>query len=90
MPLKNLELFLLIIEKGGLSAAGRELGLSPASVSERLAQLESFYGASLLNRTTRAIHLTDEGRVLKARGACWIRPRRCTAAFAWVPRRFPG
>lgn len=64
MPLKNLELFLLIVEKGGLSAAGRELGLSPASVSERLAQLEHFYGASLLKRTTRAIHLTDEGRVL--------------------------
>ena len=37
MLLKNLELFLLIVEKGGLSAAGRELGLSPASVSERLA-----------------------------------------------------
>ena len=64
MLLKNLELFLLIVEKGGLSAAGRELGLSPASVSERLAQLESFYGASLLNRTTRAINLTDEGRLL--------------------------
>ena len=64
MLLKNLELFLVIVEKGGLSAAGRELGLSPASVSERLAQLESFYGASLLNRTTRAINLTDEGRLL--------------------------
>lgn len=64
MLLKNLELFLLIVEKGGLSAAGRELGLSPASVSERLAQLESFYGASLLKRTTRAINLTDEGRLL--------------------------
>ncbi|TFF14580.1 LysR family transcriptional regulator [Pseudomonas sp. BCA14] len=64
MLLKNLELFLLIVEKGGLSAAGRELGLSPASVSERLAQLEGFYGASLLNRTTRAINLTDEGRLL--------------------------
>ena len=64
MLLKNLALFLLIVEKGGLSAAGRELGLSPASVSERLAQLENFYGASLLNRTTRAIHLTDEGRLL--------------------------
>ena len=64
MLLKNFELFLLIVEKGGLSAAGRELGLSPASVSERLAQLESFYGASLLKRTTRAINLTDEGRLL--------------------------
>lgn len=68
MPLDNLNLFLLIIEKGSLSAAGRELGLSPASVSERLAALESYYGAALLIRTTRSISLTDEGRVL-AEGA---------------------
>ena len=55
MMLNHLELFLLIIEKGGLSAAGRELGLSPASVSERLAALESHYGVALLTRTTRSI-----------------------------------
>lgn len=64
MLLDNLALFLMIVEKGGLSAAGREMGLSPASVSERLAMLEAHYGASLLTRTTRAISLTDEGRVL--------------------------
>ncbi|VXB62855.1 hypothetical protein PSEUDO8BK_30821 [Pseudomonas sp. 8BK] len=68
MMLDHLELFLLIIEKGGLSAAGRELGLSPASVSERLAALESHYGVALLTRTTRSISLTDEGRTL-AEGA---------------------
>lgn len=64
MTLDNLALFLMIVEKGGLSAAGRELGLSPASVSERLAMLEGYYGASLLTRTTRSISLTDEGRLL--------------------------
>lgn len=64
----NLALFLTIIEKGGLSAAGRELGLSPASVSERLATLEAYYGVTLLTRTTRSINLTDEGRTL-AEGA---------------------
>ncbi len=64
MLLDNLALFLMIIEKAGLSAAGREMGLSPASVSERLAMLETYYGASLLTRTTRAISLTDEGRML--------------------------
>lgn len=64
MILDNLNLFLRIIEKGGLAAAGREVGLSPASVSERLAALERYYGATLLNRTTRAISLTDEGRLL--------------------------
>lgn len=64
MVLDNLALFLRIVEKGGLAAAGRETGLSPASVSERLAALEKYYGAALLNRTTRAISLTDEGRLL--------------------------
>ena len=64
MILDNLALFLRIVEKGGLAAAGRELGLSPASVSERLVALEKYYGAALLQRTTRAISLTDEGRLL--------------------------
>jgi len=64
MLLENLALFLLIVEKGGLSAAGREVGLSPTSVSERLGALEKHYGATLLTRTTRSISLTDEGRML--------------------------
>lgn len=64
MILDNLVLFLRIVEKGGLAAAGRELGLSAASVSERLVTLEKYYGAALLHRTTRAISLTDEGRLL--------------------------
>ena len=53
MILDNLTLFLRIVEKGGLAAAGRELGLSAASVSERLAALEKYYGAALLHRTGR-------------------------------------
>lgn len=68
MMLDNLALFLMIVEKGGLSAAGREMGLSPASVSERLSMLENHYGVALLIRTTRSIYLTDEGRKL-AEGA---------------------
>lgn len=64
MLFENLALFLLIVEKGGLSAAGREIGLSPTSVSERLSALEKHYGATLLTRTTRSISLTDEGRML--------------------------
>lgn len=64
MLLENLSLFLCIVEKGGLAVAGREVGLSPATVSERLASLEAYYGAALLTRTTRAISLTEEGRAL--------------------------
>lgn len=68
MTLDNLALFLRIAEKGGLAVAGREMGLSPASVSERLAALERYYGATLITRTTRAVCLTEEGRLL-AEGA---------------------
>lgn len=64
MLLDNLILFLRIVEKKGMAAAGRELGLSPATVSEKLAALEMYYGAQLLTRTTRSISLTDEGRML--------------------------
>lgn len=64
MLLDNIALFLKIVEKGSLAAAGREAGLSPTTVSERLASLEGHYGVVLLNRTTRAISLTEEGRTL--------------------------
>ncbi|AZV79021.1 LysR family transcriptional regulator [Parasedimentitalea marina] len=64
MLLENLNMFLRIVEKGGLAAAGRELGMAPATVTERLVTLESHYGARLLTRTTRSISLTDEGREL--------------------------
>jgi len=64
MLVENLKLFLLIVKKGGLGAAGREFGLSPARVSERLFELEAYYDTRLLNRTTRSISLTDEGHEL--------------------------
>lgn len=64
MHLDNLRLYLTILEKGSLAAAGREAGLSPATVSERLVALEAYYGTRLLNRTTRALSPTEEGRAL--------------------------
>ena len=53
--------FVRIVEKGSLTAAANTLDTSLPSVVRILATLERQLGVSLLNRTTRRIHLTDEG-----------------------------
>src|SRR5918999_1822227 len=53
--------FVRIVEKGSLTAAAEALDTSLPSVVRALAALERALGARLLNRTTRRIHLTDEG-----------------------------
>ncbi len=54
--------FVRIVEKGSLSAAAATLDASLPTVVRRLASLEKQLGVRLLSRTTRRIHLTDEGR----------------------------
>ena len=60
--LSDMEIFARVVTAGSLSAAGRELGLSPAVVSKRLKRLEDRLGTRLLQRTTRQIALTEAGR----------------------------
>jgi DNA-binding transcriptional LysR family regulator len=57
----EMSVFAKVVAAGSLSAAARDLGLSTAMVSRRLAALESRLGVRLVNRTTRSLHLTDEG-----------------------------
>ena len=61
--LENIRVFVRVVELGSLSAAGRQLRLSPAVVSHRLQQLERHLGARLLNRTTRQVQPTEQGLV---------------------------
>jgi len=60
--LGDLEIFARVVSAGSMSAAGRELGLSPAVVSKRLRRLEDRLGTRLLQRTTRQISLTEAGQ----------------------------
>ncbi len=59
--LDAMALFARVVEAGGFSAAARELGLSKASVSKRIARLEDRLGVRLLNRTTRRLSLSEAG-----------------------------
>ena len=64
--LGDVRLFVEAPHLGGLSAAGRKLGLSPAAASARLFKLESVLHTRLFERTTRHLRLTDEGRTYLA------------------------
>ena len=60
--LDAMTVFLAVVDDGSLSAAGRRLGMPLATVSRKLAELESHLGARLINRSTRRLELTDPGR----------------------------
>lgn len=55
--------FAKVAELKSLSKAGRELRLSTAVVSNRIAKLEKEHGVRLLNRTTRRVNVTAEGEI---------------------------
>ncbi len=58
----DIEIFARVVTAGSMSAAGREMGLSPAVVSKRMRRLEDKLGTRLLQRTTRQISLTEAGQ----------------------------
>ncbi|WP_238364650.1 LysR family transcriptional regulator [Mesobacterium pallidum] len=58
---RAMALFVATAETGSFSAAGRLYGLSPASVSRHVNELEESLGVTLLHRSTRALGLTESG-----------------------------
>ncbi|WP_141620325.1 LysR family transcriptional regulator [Myxococcus sp. AB036A] len=62
--LPQLQVFLVVARLGSFSSAARELGVSPAAVSQSVRQLETQLGVVLFARTTRSMSLTDAGRRL--------------------------
>ncbi|CAM3491352.1 HTH-type transcriptional regulator DmlR [Klebsiella variicola subsp. tropica] len=59
--LEDMALLVAVAEAGGLSAAGRRLSLSPATMTARLKAMEERYQTRLFHRSTRAITLTRAG-----------------------------
>ena len=51
-----------VIESGNFARAAEALGITTSGVSRAVARLEGRVGARLLDRTTRSVALTDEGR----------------------------
>ncbi|MCB1482391.1 MAG: LysR family transcriptional regulator [Rhodobiaceae bacterium] len=59
----EVEVFVRIVETGGIGAAARRMDVAKSVVSRRLRDLEDRVGGRLINRTTRQFSLTETGRV---------------------------
>ncbi|MGX9569783.1 LysR family transcriptional regulator [Pseudomonas viciae] len=58
----ELQIFVCVIECGSISAAAEQVGQTPSAVSRTLSRLEAKLETTLINRTTRRMDLTEEGK----------------------------
>lgn len=58
----DLQLLLAVVDSGGFSAAADELNMQVSKLSRAVARIESQLKVTLMNRTTRHIELTEEGK----------------------------
>ena len=64
--LDNIRTFVRVYELGSMSAAGRDLRISPAVTSSRISSLETHLHVRLFQRTTRSLTPTEQGRAFYA------------------------
>ena len=58
----ELQVFIAVIDCGSISAAAEQSGQTPSAISRALSRLEGKLDTTLINRTTRRMGLTEEGR----------------------------
>lgn len=63
----EMEVFVKVVEQAGFSAAARAFRMTPSAVSKLVSRLETRLGARLVNRSTRRLQLTAEGRAFYER-----------------------
>jgi hypothetical protein len=87
-----MQTFVRIVESGSMSAAAAQLGTTQPTISARLQALERSLGLQLLQRSTHAMTLTEDGtRCLPAPKNCWAAgmplSQTCAAATRcrWAP-----
>ncbi len=59
----EMQVFLRVVETGSFSEAARQVRMTPSTVSKLIARTEARLGVRLLERSTRRLVLTDEGRI---------------------------
>jgi DNA-binding transcriptional LysR family regulator len=78
IELRDLAIFLAIVEAGSMSVAARRLGMTQSAVSQAVAGMEAALGARLFDRDIRPLGMTPSGFALKDRAASLLREARET------------
>lgn len=65
LTLRELEIFMTIVETGSMAGAAKRLETSPSAISQQVVNLERAMGVALFDRTLRPIGLTPAGAVLR-------------------------
>ena len=74
--LNRMAVFATVVEKGSMSAAARQLGMTASAVSQHIRQLETQSGVPLLHRTTRKLSLSEAGQRFYAQCAVMVQAAR--------------
>jgi len=61
MVLEGIDVFVRVVQAGSFAAAARLLGMPTTTVSARIARLEERLGVTLIQRSTRRMHVTEAG-----------------------------
>lgn len=75
MNLDGIDVFVKVVQSGSFTQAAKLLNMPITTVSGKVASLEKRLGITLLNRTTRKLHLTENGEAFF---------KRCVAAMAEI------
>ncbi|MDO5622722.1 MAG: LysR family transcriptional regulator [Paracoccus sp. (in: a-proteobacteria)] len=59
----EMQVFLRVVETGSFSGAARQMRMTPSTISKLIGRIEARLGVRLLERSTRRLSLTREGRV---------------------------
>ncbi|WP_109127830.1 LysR family transcriptional regulator [Aggregatibacter segnis] len=62
---KLIYIFAMILQHGSMNAAAPHLGMTASAISQAIRKLEAHFGVKLLNRTTRSLTPTAEGKQLQ-------------------------
>jgi DNA-binding transcriptional LysR family regulator len=68
----EMQIFVRVVEAGSFSEAARQLMMTPSTVSKVIGRIEERLGARLVERSTRRLSLTDEGRIYYERSGALL------------------